>query len=482
MARSHTVRHATVRQRFGAGGVASLAGLTAAVGLAAGAHAASPSPTPNPSDVPTAGTSSPSTTPSTTTPTPTATATGPARKVAADPTVTPTVTETVAPDYGFQKVRVGVQIASGAYVPAGTTTAGTVLTVTETGPDAPDPNVTTCTTAAPVPAVAGSTATYCSFTEDDLARAAQTYARAHGRAAGDVLEADYTADPGDTVSVTQNTVEPGLVTDATGVSVGPCLAADESPVCADEAQAVLTDPGIPPTAADDVAATPLDTAVDINVLSNDTTAGAPPLLTVLTQPGDGTAVVSGEQTAARTRASRVTSGLSVLYTPKTGFVGRDTFTYRLSTANGSATALVTVTVTAPPPSAVNDTAATTTDSSATIAVLDNDNAHGGGALVITGVGTPSHGTARIDGDDIVYTPAAGYVGIDQFPYSIKTAFGTATAEVTVTITAPVAPSTPVTTETVLPFTGLPAEGLVELAGGLLLAGGAARLVRRRRKP
>src|SRR4051812_44428772 len=42
----------------------------------------------------------------------------------------------VAPDFGFQKIRVGVQIKSGAYVPDGTNTGGTTVDIVETGPNA----------------------------------------------------------------------------------------------------------------------------------------------------------------------------------------------------------------------------------------------------------------------------------------------------------------------------------------------------------
>src|SRR3954469_17074420 len=53
---------------------------------------------------------------------------------AGNPAATTTKPAAVTANYGYQKFRVGVQIKSGAYVPEGTTTAGTELTITETGP------------------------------------------------------------------------------------------------------------------------------------------------------------------------------------------------------------------------------------------------------------------------------------------------------------------------------------------------------------
>ena len=52
-------------------------------------------------------------------------------------------------------------------------------------------------------------------------------------------------------------------------------------------------------------------------------------------------------------------------------------------------------------------------------MLSNDTDANGDALRITRVGTPNHGTATTNGTTITYTPAAGYVGADQFDYAIS---------------------------------------------------------------
>lgn len=58
-----------------------------------------------------------------------------------------------------------------------------------------------------------------------------------------------------------------------------------------------------------------------------------------------------------------------------------------------------------------------------------------GALTVTAVGTPSHGTATIlsGGAGIVYTPTAGYTGTDSFTYKV-TSGGVSSPNGTVTMT------------------------------------------------
>jgi hypothetical protein len=92
----------------------------------------------------------------------------------------------------------------------------------------------------------------------------------------------------------------------------------------------------PPIAVDDSATTtsgdPGPTVV-VDVLANDHANGGSPLtITSATTPGHGTIAFSG--------------ATSIAYTPRGNFVGVDTFTYTISTPNGSDTATVRVTVNA----------------------------------------------------------------------------------------------------------------------------------------
>jgi LPXTG-motif cell wall-anchored protein len=104
----------------------------------------------------------------------------------------------------------------------------------------------------------------------------------------------------------------------------------------------------------------------------------------------------------------------------------------------------------PAPTAVDDSATTIAGTPVAVPVLANDNANGGGALSISSVGAPAHGTAVADGSDVRYTPAAGFAGTDTFTYTATTPYGSSTATVTVTVTAPTPSST-------APSTAVPAS-------------------------
>jgi hypothetical protein len=58
----------------------------------------------------------------------------------------------------------------------------------------------------------------------------------------------------------------------------------------------------------------------------------------------------------------------------------------------------------------------------------------GDPIIVSEVGTPSHGTATTDGTNIVYTSTAGYTGTDTFTYTVSDSLGgIATAYVTVSV-------------------------------------------------
>ena len=85
------------------------------------------------------------------------------------------------------------------------------------------------------------------------------------------------------------------------------------------------------------------------------------------------------------------------------------------------------------PVASDDSSETTEGSSVAINVLANDTDVEGDALTIQSLGDPSNGAAEVSGDSIVYTPSVGFVGDDQFTYTIDDGMGgQATASVFVT--------------------------------------------------
>jgi len=104
--------------------------------------------------------------------------------------------------------------------------------------------------------------------------------------------------------------------------------------------------------------------------------------------------------------------------------------------------VITITVN-PEQDAFDDTASTTNGQAVTIDVLDNDKFEGT-PVTITGVGTPSNGTAVLNNDGtITYTPTANFTGTATFTYTANTEAGVAeTATVTVSVTQLPAPPTP----------------------------------------
>jgi subtilisin family serine protease len=183
----------------------------------------------------------------------------------------------------------------------------------------------------------------------------------------------------------------------------------------------------PPVAGDDEAMTEQGTAVAIAVLANDSDVDEDILVVAsAADPPNGTAEANPDGT--------------ISYLPAPGFHGTDAFTYTVEDGNGgSATAQVTVTVTPlnHPPAAADDTATVAEDGSVSVPVTANDSDADGDSLTVTDAGGAAHGTLAIGNPPttIQYTPAADFAGTDSFGYTIADGNGgTATAQVTVTVT------------------------------------------------
>ena len=178
-----------------------------------------------------------------------------------------------------------------------------------------------------------------------------------------------------------------------------------------------------PVAVDDAVTTDEDTPITIDALANDSDPESDPLtIASVSDPANGTASIVGGK---------------IVYTPDADFNGTDTITYTVTDPDGNTdTATVTVTVTPvnDAPVAVDDADTTDEDTPVTIDVLGNDTDVDGDTLTISSVGTPSNGTATIQGGQIVYTPNANFSGTDTFTYTVTDPDGlTDTATVTVTV-------------------------------------------------
>jgi hypothetical protein len=164
------------------------------------------------------------------------------------------------------------------------------------------------------------------------------------------------------------------------------------------------------------------------VLANDTDAEDDTLTaTGLTQPADGVVTMAADG--------------SFTYTPDTGFVGTNTFTYTAydgTTASSPTTVTITVEEKAnAAPEAVADAYDAIAGQSLTLGapgVLGNDTDGDGDTLTATGLTQPVNGSVELAANgSFTYEPDAGFTGKDVFTY--KATDGTATsAPATVTIT------------------------------------------------
>jgi hypothetical protein len=206
-----------------------------------------------------------------------------------------------------------------------------------------------------------------------------------------------------------------------------------------------------PTAVDDAATTPRNTAVSVNVLANDSDPDGDALaVSAVTQAGNGSVTNDG--------AGQVT------YRPSSTFVGTDSFTYTLRDSHGataSATVRITVIQVNHAPVAGNDNYSTAQDTALTVpapGVLGNDTDADADPLSASLVAAPQHGQLTLAANgSITYTPAPGYSGADAFTYAASDGQASSnTATVSLTIT-PAAQTT----------------GKVTAAGEIAVTGGTA---------
>ncbi len=201
-----------------------------------------------------------------------------------------------------------------------------------------------------------------------------------------------------------------------------------------------------PVTAPDSASTLPGTPVAIPVLANDIeTAGQVLALSAVTQGRHG--FVTYEPVG------------TVIYTPEADFSATDTFTYTVTNPDGvSATETVTIIVDGDTPTATADSINTSPDTPLPLTVLDNDRDPNGDPLtlsldtptaqtdqtvVVRNTATTAGGSIALDDnttsddptdDVLVYTPPAGFIGIDVFTYRVTdTAGNSDTATVTIQI-------------------------------------------------
>ncbi|MCI0443225.1 Ig-like domain-containing protein, partial [bacterium] len=144
------------------------------------------------------------------------------------------------------------------------------------------------------------------------------------------------------------------------------------------------------------------------VLSNDSDADGDALNAVKdTDPPNGTVTLNADG--------------SFTYTPNTGFVGTDTFTYHANDGTANSNIVnVNIDVTNDAPTAVDDSYVTDKNVALNISapgVLGNDTDPNGDPLTAVVDANPTNGSLTLNADgSFTYTPNTDYVGADSFTY------------------------------------------------------------------
>ncbi len=182
-------------------------------------------------------------------------------------------------------------------------------------------------------------------------------------------------------------------------------------------------PNRPPTVAGSPATTAEDTPVTVTVTVADP---------------DGDALEYRYSPAAH--GTVTASGPSFTYTPEADYHGPDAVTVTVLDGEAQATATISIAVTA-----VNDAPVAGADTLVALertpldtpltTLLANDGDVDGDALSITGVDLASTGTVAIVGDQVRYTPPAGFLGAATFAYTVTDGQATGAGTVTVDVTA-----------------------------------------------
>ncbi len=181
-----------------------------------------------------------------------------------------------------------------------------------------------------------------------------------------------------------------------------------------------------PVAVDDSANTKENTAVEIDLVANDSDKDGDLLVSsveVKTQPTQGSVTVDANGKAT--------------YTPNTGAYGTDTFTYIVydKEGNPSEPATVTVEISANPV-AVDDSAKTQQETPVVIDLVSNDSDKDGDLLVssVEVKTQPMQGSVTVDANGkATYTPNTGSHGTDTFTYVVYDKEGNPSEPATVTV-------------------------------------------------
>lgn len=176
-------------------------------------------------------------------------------------------------------------------------------------------------------------------------------------------------------------------------------------------------------------------AIDDNYSTNKNTALTIAAPGVFANDTDDTSFSLDTYDATSAHGGTVSMGTGggFTYTPPTGFVGFDTFTYTITDGTLTDTGTVTIEVRDPNNPVANDDGiyATRKNTNYTLAapgVLANDTTTIGTLTAVAGTFTTVQGGSVVLNSDgsLVYTPPTGFVGIDSVNYTVSNGTGTDT--------------------------------------------------------
>ena len=135
------------------------------------------------------------------------------------------------------------------------------------------------------------------------------------------------------------------------------------------------------------------------------------------------------------------SAPNVTYSPANGYVGNDSFTFKVDDGTTSANGTVSITVTDTPqdpsnkpPTATDESLSTSQDTPSQITLKGSD--PDGDALTFSVTGTPSHGSLSGSPPSLTYTPNGGFNGADSITFQVSDGNGgTDTGTVSITVLA-----------------------------------------------
>jgi len=207
-----------------------------------------------------------------------------------------------------------------------------------------------------------------------------------------------------------------------------------------------------------------------------TTANTPKAIMLTATPGTSGDTLTYAIVTNPAHGTLTGTAPNVTYTPATGYVGPDSFTFD-ATENGaengvvSSPATVGITVSAgPPPPVANNQSVSTNKNTAITITLTGTPGTSGDALTFAIATNPVHGALTGPPPNVTYTPTTGYVGPDSFTFNATESNGAAsttpgTVSINVVQPAPVASKTTVSAASSTPAAGASDAISITVASG-----------------